>query len=205
MGSTGARVADSERFFVCGLMRILWSAPPIRGRFSGIVSSRVMANSTKNKAPESSRARGLSVQHSLRTKKREHPNSSGGSAVFSLVVLLTLPTAAIMSHIEELDWRILFGVPLMVSVITFFTYRSDKLRARQGDWRIPESTLHTLELFGGWPGAFLAQRIYRHKTIKRSFQFAFWSIIVCHQLLAADSLIDWEYSTRLFKMILKTG
>jgi uncharacterized membrane protein YsdA (DUF1294 family) len=187
-------------------MRKLRSAAPFGGRFSGIVSSRIMTNSTKNKVPESSRASGLSAQHSLRTRKREYPNSSvGAAAVFSLVVLLTLPIAAIMAHIEELDWRFLFGVPLLVSVITFFTYRSDKLRARRGDWRIPESTLHTLELFGGWPGAFLAQRIYRHKTIKRSFQFAFWSIIVCHQLLAADSLIDWEYSTRLFKMILKTG
>ena len=38
-------------------------------------------------------------------------------------------------------------------------------------------TLHTLELIGGWPAAFLAQRWLRHKCSKRSFQMAALDLI----------------------------
>jgi len=31
-----------------------------------------------------------------------------------------------------------------------------------------------LGLFCGWPGGWLAQQTLRHKTIKTSFQIAFW-------------------------------
>ena len=36
-----------------------------------------------------------------------------------------------------------------------------------------------LGLFGGWPGALLGQRVFRHKTKKAEFQFVFWvSVLV---------------------------
>jgi len=54
----------------------------------------------------------------------------------------------------------------------------DKHAAQSGQWRIPESTLHLLELAGGWPGAFIAQRLTRHKTSKRSYRVAFWCMVV---------------------------
>jgi uncharacterized membrane protein YsdA (DUF1294 family) len=33
--------------------------------------------------------------------------------------------------------------------------------------------LHLLAVMGGWPGAFLAQRLFHHKTEKRAFQCVF--------------------------------
>ncbi|MDE0835608.1 MAG: DUF1294 domain-containing protein [Akkermansiaceae bacterium] len=61
--------------------------------------------------------------------------------------------------------------------LSWRTYRSDKKAAEVGAWRVSETMLHALELFGGWPGAFLAQKRYRHKTRKASYQAIFQSIV----------------------------
>ena len=46
--------------------------------------------------------------------------------------------------------------------------------------RIPERTLHLLAFLGGWPGALLGQRFFRHKTKKLSFLIAFWAVVALH-------------------------
>jgi uncharacterized membrane protein YsdA (DUF1294 family) len=68
----------------------------------------------------------------------------------------------------------------LMSAVAFAMYWSDKRRAHRGDWRIPEATLHTIELFGGWPGAWIAQRALRHKSSKRSYRMVFWVIVMGH-------------------------
>lgn len=67
-----------------------------------------------------------------------------------------------------------------MSVVTFVAYVSDKRAARTGRSRIPETTLHALELCGGWPGAFVAQRLIRHKNAKRSYQIVYWMVVALH-------------------------
>ena len=62
---------------------------------------------------------------------------------------------------------------VVASVVTFFAYGWDKVSAKSGHWRTQESTLHTLEMLGGWPGAWLAQPLWRHKSRKASFRAAF--------------------------------
>ena len=64
-----------------------------------------------------------------------------------------------------------------MSLVTFVAYGLDKLAARRGAWRTPESTLHLLEFLCGWPGAWLAQRILRHKSIKTSFRIVFFVMV----------------------------
>ena len=71
-------------------------------------------------------------------------------------------------------------VYLTTSAIAFLTLGLDKRRARRGEWRVPESTLHALELLGGWPGSFFGQRVHRHKTRKASYQVVFWLIAALH-------------------------
>lgn len=78
---------------------------------------------------------------------------------------------------------------LAVSLIAFLTYRHDKRRAQGDGQRTPEKVLHLLELCGGWPGALLAQQVYRHKTRKVPFQVQFWLIVLVHQLFWADQLL----------------
>jgi uncharacterized membrane protein YsdA (DUF1294 family)/cold shock CspA family protein len=70
-----------------------------------------------------------------------------------------------------------FIVYLVMSLMTYIFYYFDKTAAQKGEWRIEESTLHFFALFGGWPGAVVAQQLLRHKTIKRSFRTGFWVTI----------------------------
>src|SRR5258705_537967 len=109
-------------------------------------------------------------------------------AIMGLSFLLVAPAYALSRFAASVDWRLLAGAPLVLSLLTFVAYRSDKRRAEAGEWRIPESTLHIAELVGGWPGAFLAQRTFRHKTSKTSYQVEFWIIVLLHQVIAVDSL-----------------
>ncbi len=53
-------------------------------------------------------------------------------------------------------------------------YGVDKAAARRGERRIRESTLQLVALAGGWPGALLARRGFRHKTRKQPFGMVLW-------------------------------
>ena len=66
-------------------------------------------------------------------------------------------------------------VEVVLSGVTFMLYGWDKVSARGGHWRTRESTLNGLAFLGGWPGGWIAQYAWRHKSRKTSFQAAFWS------------------------------
>ena len=123
------------------------------------------------------------------------------ASVIALCLLLAIPIYALSRLTPRLDWRVLVGVPLALSVCAFFAYRSDKRSAEAGEWRVPEATLHFIALIGGWPGAFLAQRAFRHKTSKLSFQFVFWIVVLLHQFAAVDSLLDWRLTKGAIRAI----
>lgn len=133
-------------------------------------------------------------------RPQSQPSRSGprrGASAFTYVLfslLLVLPVYALIRLGARIDWRLLVAAPIAVSVFTFLLYRSDKRRAEAGKWRIPEFTLHFAELLGGWPGAFLAQRIVRHKISKISYQVVFWAIVLIHQFVALDSVIGWRFT-----------
>ena len=102
-------------------------------------------------------------------------------ALLGLALLLVVPGYALSRLAPWIDWRFLVGAPIALSLVTYFGYRTDKRRAEAGEWRIPESTLHMAEFLGGWPGAFLAQRKFRHKISKTSYQVVFWMIVMTHK------------------------
>ena len=103
-------------------------------------------------------------------------------------VLCALPLYGSMS----LWLRGVSVVPLaaygVVSLLAFLLYWSDKRKARADHWRTPENVLHAVKLAGGWPGALLAQQLFRHKTRKVSFQVLFWMIVLLHQVFWIDQL-----------------
>lgn len=72
---------------------------------------------------------------------------------------------------------------LVMSVVAFVAYGIDKRAARNGGRRISEATLLMMGLLGGWPGALLAQRRFRHKTKKQPFRTLFWLSVVANTAL----------------------
>lgn len=85
---------------------------------------------------------------------------------------------------------VVIGCHLLASGVTFGLYAIDKSAARNGQWRIRESTLNTLALLGGWPGALLAQRIFRHKSRKISFQIVFWLAVLLN-----SGVVAWLFTS----------
>jgi uncharacterized membrane protein YsdA (DUF1294 family)/cold shock CspA family protein len=85
-----------------------------------------------------------------------------------------------------------------MSVFTLIAYGLDKSAATAGRLRTPEVTLHLLGLLCGWPGALLAQRVFRHKSRKREFQTAFLATVVINvlmlMLLGSDTGSAWVRS-----------
>jgi uncharacterized membrane protein YsdA (DUF1294 family)/cold shock CspA family protein len=87
-------------------------------------------------------------------------------AVVALMATGTLPAALGLAY-------------LLMSVASYLMYAFDKEVAGKARWRrTPESTLHLLDLLGGWPGGLIAQHVARHKTVKASFQRGFWVTVV---------------------------
>lgn len=117
-----------------------------------------------------------------------------------LTLLLPIPLLALYCLTPLTGPWIPIGYSLGISVVTLLLYRSDKRRAEAGAWRIPENTLHLAELAGGWPAAFAAQRLFRHKISKRSYQFVFWCIVLMHQIIAFDYLQGWSMTKAILRM-----
>ncbi|CAK2741724.1 DUF1294 domain-containing protein [Vibrio crassostreae] len=63
---------------------------------------------------------------------------------------------------------------LVIGLVTFFVYAKDKQAAINGNWRVPEKTLHVFSGAGGWLGALIAQDKLRHKTQKQPFRAIYW-------------------------------
>jgi uncharacterized membrane protein YsdA (DUF1294 family) len=77
----------------------------------------------------------------------------------------------------------------VVSALALVFYGVDKAQAARGGRRVRESTLHLLELLGGWPGALLGMSLFRHKTRKASFLVVTWGIVLLH---AAAWALAWR-------------
>lgn len=71
---------------------------------------------------------------------------------------------------------------LLASLLTLVIYGVDKLAARKAWRRVPESTLLTFGLLGGWPGAIAGQQLFRHKTQKQPFRRYFFASVLLNLL-----------------------
>ncbi len=134
------------------------------------------------------------IDSSARPGKIRNPRLK--SLVFALVCALPL-TGSVLMWLQGISL-----IPLaaygIVSVLAFLLYWSDKHKARTDRWRTPENVLHAVELAGGWPGALVAQQVFRHKTRKISYQVLFWAIVLLHQVFWIDQLFLGAHVFALF-------
>ena len=71
----------------------------------------------------------------------------------------------------------------VMSLASFVTYAYDKMQARRGKWRVKEATLLLLALFMGAPGALIAMRTLRHKTLKARFTISVPAFLVLQAVI----------------------
>jgi len=67
---------------------------------------------------------------------------------------------------------------IAINITTFLMYGYDKKISSSNLLRVPEQTLHLLAVFGGTFASLIAQKFFRHKTLKGSFQIVFWLIFI---------------------------
>ena len=70
--------------------------------------------------------------------------------------------------------------PGLMSIASFAAMARDKRLARQGERRIPETTLLSLAILGGSPGALLGMLLFRHKTRHPAFSVGLPVILLVH-------------------------
>lgn len=58
---------------------------------------------------------------------------------------------------------------LIASAITFLVYGFDKWAAKNDKRRVPERSLHIFSIGGGFAGALMGRKYFRHKTRKPEF------------------------------------
>jgi uncharacterized membrane protein YsdA (DUF1294 family) len=58
---------------------------------------------------------------------------------------------------------------VVVNAVGFVIFAWDKRQAKEKRWRVAEIELLLVALLGGTPAAFLACRVFRHKTRKPNF------------------------------------
>jgi len=114
-------------------------------------------------------AKGLSAVSVKAGAKQRSPYLIFG--VVSFVI-----TLAIFAYATQ-QLQTLLAYLLAVNITTFLLYGYDKFISRTEMLRVPELNLQALALLGGSPSALLAQKFFRHKTIKESFQIVYWIIV----------------------------
>lgn len=71
---------------------------------------------------------------------------------------------------------------LGLSFLTALAFFMDKRFAEFDLRRIPEKWLHTLEFLGGWPGAWLASELFKHKRQKSTYMRVLYAAAIIHAL-----------------------
>ncbi|NCD32859.1 MAG: DUF1294 domain-containing protein [Spartobacteria bacterium] len=115
--------------------------------------------------------RGLAASNVVPGSKQKKPSYIYGMT--ALICVAALTAGLIFSGLGRI-----LSYLIAINVMTLVFYGYDKLIAGKKVVRIPEWILHGMAFAGGSPAAFAGQKIFRHKTIKRSFQIVYWLIVM---------------------------
>lgn len=127
-----------------------------------------------------SQGRFRAVNVSYMMGNRFNRNSEAPSTLsYPFIIIFLLFTALVIErtfsgHLPTFFPFLFIGSNLVI----FLYYYQDKTSAIKKSWRTPESTLHFLSLLGGWGGAYIAQKLFRHKHKKSSFMVIYKLTVV---------------------------
>ena len=85
------------------------------------------------------------------------------------------------SHMTVL---LLVAYVAIINTLAFIVYGIDKLKAKKGKWRIPESTLLLLAIIGGSIGAWFGIKVWHHKTLHKKFKYGIPLIVIIQIVIA---------------------
>jgi len=115
--------------------------------------------------------RGLSAINVVAGDKQQSPYFTFGLVSAILVALMG------GGFYFKLELNPIVAYLIAINLTTFVLYGYDKFISSGDALRVPEYNLHALALLGGSPAGLLAQKFFRHKTIKGSFQLIYWLIV----------------------------
>lgn len=78
---------------------------------------------------------------------------------------------------------------LLINLISFLLFGYDKMQAKAGKARIPESNLFLVTLAGGGIGSWIGMKWFRHKTLHMNFVIGIPAIAIIETLIIISFLI----------------
>ncbi|MDO9357491.1 MAG: cold shock and DUF1294 domain-containing protein [Polaromonas sp.] len=163
--------------------------------------SPVASPATRRDATTTRHGRALPVQAQGMRRNRGAPPPRDASAGGTLPAWMLIATWAALLAWAVLTGRIpamIWPIALLLNLAAFFVYWLDKYAAQKQHWRIAEQNLHLFALLGGWPGAWAAQRVLRHKSSKASFLRVYWLTVIVH----CTVLAGWVFKNEIQSLLL---
>jgi uncharacterized membrane protein YsdA (DUF1294 family)/cold shock CspA family protein len=118
-----------------------------------------------------SRATNVAYQTSSTSiKSIEKPTKLNSAFLMFILIFFTLVTERTLKGFLPVTFTL---IVIGSNLLLFLYYYQDKTSAIKKTWRTPESTLHWLSLIGGWPSAYVAQKLFNHKHKKQSFEVSY--------------------------------
>ena len=85
--------------------------------------------------------------------------------------------------------KVLVYYLMVINIVTFLVYGIDKIKAKQGSWRISEATLLIFAVIGGSIGALLGMKVWHHKTMHKKFKYGL-PLILLVQIVLIYLILD---------------
>lgn len=110
-------------------------------------------------------------------------------ARYTLIAFITaVALAAGLIYFLKWDWLVCWLIS--ISVVTFGAYGYDKaIAGNDNRMRVPERVLLLLALAGGSVAAWIAMKVFHHKTIKGSFRRNFTIVVVAQIAIVVAYLL----------------
>ena len=95
-------------------------------------------------------------------------------------------------------WALLAAYLAVMNLVTFLVFGLDKWKAKrkaknEAVRRVPEKTLFLLAALGGSIGALTGMRVFRHKTLHRSFRLGIPAILALQIIIPAGLYVYFHF------------